>query len=357
MAVDTTSMPGERLYTPTLNKVASAAAHSGRAGLGAFFGADDEDDNDDDDADNKNTSTNKTNEPQSRQRDPHGATDDTKLTPASGVKRQRAGGKKKSAMEELKDELAQRQERRDQRGLSVKETLHEFAREDQRSRHSGDRAAAAGNGSHDDGDPNTTNVFVGHLHQHVREDVLFRLFRRYGPIGSLKIMWPRTGEEHARGYNSAFIAYSHREDAARALDDLMSLDLYGIDIKINWGKAVALIPGVEVQQRQFDALATNTLRTLRAKAAADGQPRGAEPIFVVPPLERSAQHIIDTAASFVAEHGASFERALAQREKTNAQYAFLRDGTTPDAQYYRWRVYSLLRGDSLRRWRTKPFQM
>jgi U2-associated protein SR140 len=59
----------------------------------------------------------------------------------------------------------------------------------------------------------------------------------------------------------------------------------------------------------------------------------------------------------VAEHGVSFERALAAREHDNPTYNFLRVPSLPDSQYYRWRVYSLARGDSLRRWRSEPFQV
>ncbi|KAK1372469.1 hypothetical protein POM88_028662 [Heracleum sosnowskyi] len=52
-------------------------------------------------------------------------------------------------------------------------------------------------GSFDDGDPQTTNLYVGNLvpQPEVNENFLLRTFGRFGPIASVKIMWPRTEEE------------------------------------------------------------------------------------------------------------------------------------------------------------------
>ena len=51
-----------------------------------------------------------------------------------------------------------------------------------------------GLGSHDDGDPTTTNLYLGNIAPDVDEALLMREFGRYGPLASVKIMWPRTGE-------------------------------------------------------------------------------------------------------------------------------------------------------------------
>ena len=53
-------------------------------------------------------------------------------------------------------------------------------------------------GSFDQGDPDTTNLYVGNLHPSVTEAVLCKVFGVYGPIASVKIMWPRSAEEKAR---------------------------------------------------------------------------------------------------------------------------------------------------------------
>ena len=142
---------------------------------------------------------------------------------------------------------------------------------------------------------------------------------------------------------------------------------------------------------QLHASACAALVGQQVTASAQGRAAQPEPIFVLPPLDPLQQARIDTVAVFVAEHGLAFERALAARELNNPAYAFLRASpiaghaaaqsalvssalsaatgassssssssppqlsssaavnATFESQYYRWRVYSLVRGDSLRR--------
>ena len=49
------------------------------------------------------------------------------------------------------------------------------------------------------------------------ENDLMNLFGRYGPLASVKVMWPRTDEERARNRNCGFVAYMNRKDAERAM--------------------------------------------------------------------------------------------------------------------------------------------
>jgi U2-associated protein SR140 len=51
----------------------------------------------------------------------------------------------------------------------------------------------------------------------VQEQVLMMEFGRFGPIGSVKVMWPRTDEEKARGRNCGFVSFMHRSFAEPAL--------------------------------------------------------------------------------------------------------------------------------------------
>lgn len=46
------------------------------------------------------------------------------------------------------------------------------------------------------------------------------IFGRFGPLASIKIMWPRSVEEIARGRNCGFVAYMSRRDGERALRHL-----------------------------------------------------------------------------------------------------------------------------------------
>jgi U2-associated protein SR140 len=41
----------------------------------------------------------------------------------------------------------------------------------------------------------------------VDEEVLKREFGRFGPIASVKIMWPRDEEQRRRARNSGFVAF------------------------------------------------------------------------------------------------------------------------------------------------------
>lgn len=78
-------------------------------------------------------------------------------------------------------------------------------------------------GSHDTGDPNTTNLYLGNLSPRLTEQQLLELFGKYGPLASIKIMWPRTEDEKARGRNCGFVAYMSRKDGERALHHLLGM--------------------------------------------------------------------------------------------------------------------------------------
>lgn len=68
-------------------------------------------------------------------------------------------------------------------------------------------AADDGMGSFDDGDPYTTNLYVGNLASTVDEEVLKQEFLRYGDIASIKVMWPRDDDQRRRGRNCGFVAF------------------------------------------------------------------------------------------------------------------------------------------------------
>lgn len=51
----------------------------------------------------------------------------------------------------------------------------------------------------------------------MNEEMLCKEFGKYGPLASVKIMWPRTDEERCRTSNRAFVAFMTRKDAEKAL--------------------------------------------------------------------------------------------------------------------------------------------
>ena len=93
-----------------------------------------------------------------------------------------------------------------------------------------------------DGTPleHDVNLFVGGIHPDVDEQTLCEEFGRFGPIASVKIIWPRTQEEHMRGRNTGFVAFMKRRDAEQAMRRLDGKELMGFTLRIGWGRPVPL---------------------------------------------------------------------------------------------------------------------
>jgi U2-associated protein SR140 len=49
------------------------------------------------------------------------------------------------------------------------------------------------------------------------EEYLCKTFGKFGPLASVKVMWPRTTDEKARGRNCGFVAFMTRPDAEKAM--------------------------------------------------------------------------------------------------------------------------------------------
>jgi ferredoxin-thioredoxin reductase catalytic subunit len=60
---------------------------------------------------------------------------------------------------------------------------------------------------------------------------------------------------------------------------------------------------------------------------------------------------------FVVREGPEFEAMLIDRERDNSHFAFLTDYCSDEHAYYRWKLFSILQGDSQYLWRTEPFRM
>lgn len=59
-----------------------------------------------------------------------------------------------------------------------------------------------------------------------------RTFGRFGPIASVKIMWPRTEEERRRQRNCGFVAFMNRADGQAAKDEMQGFSLLHLDAVI-----------------------------------------------------------------------------------------------------------------------------
>ncbi|KAF9222577.1 hypothetical protein BS17DRAFT_783065 [Gyrodon lividus] len=108
-------------------------------------------------------------------------------------------------------------------------------------------------GSKDRGDPETSNLFVANLPSNVTEQSLGQFFARHGPVGSVKIMWPRGDGTNGPGSEmtvsrrsrntglSGFVSFMKRKDAEVALRELDGFEWGGSILRVGWSKAVAMV--------------------------------------------------------------------------------------------------------------------
>jgi len=108
-------------------------------------------------------------------------------------------------------------------------------------------------GSHDVGDSETTNLYISNLPNGISEASLGNFFAKIGPVGAVKIMWPRGDEDTSIGAGitttrrskaglSGFVAYMKRKDAEIAVKELDGLDWGGSLLRVGWSKMVRIPP-------------------------------------------------------------------------------------------------------------------
>ncbi|KAK6638254.1 hypothetical protein RUM44_008683 [Polyplax serrata] len=235
-------------------------------------------------------------------------------------------------------------------------------------------------GSFDCGDPNTTNIYLGNLNPKITEQQLMELFGRYGPLASIKIMWPRTDEEKARGKNCGFVAFMNRKDGERAMRNLNGKDVMQYEMKLGWGKTVPIphhpiyIPPSFVELTlppPPSGLPFNAQPCRKDKHRVSRMVRGIEHISkedldkilynatvkVVIPTDRQLLMLINRMIEFVIREGPMFEAMIMNRELMNPMYRFLFENQSPAHIYYRWKLFSILQGDTQTKWNTDEFRM
>jgi len=286
--------------------------------------------------------------------------------------------KKKSVLESFKDEIKQMQIEREQRH-AVKRALKEAQEAPQRKTrfepikdvnvllpdiHSFPSLLADDllDTSFKD-DPKTTNLFLGNVNPTVDESKLCELFGKYGPLASVKIMWPRTDEEKARERNCAFVAYMTRKDADRALRHLQGRDYEGFEMKLGYGKCVPIPPqpiyvppkmklarmpppqsGLPFNAQPLDPLkkSTNGMPPHFINKTDFDNTLVNSKVIVVTPTDRNLLQLVHRMVEFVVREGPMFEAIIMNRESNNPMYRFLFDNKSPIHVYYRWRIYSTL---------------
>jgi len=285
--------------------------------------------------------------------------------------------KKKSNLELFKEELEKQQQERDIRrkikkgdlsGIS-EETLNALPSTFFKQKTGGDDFTYQYNsGSKDTGDGMTTNLFVSNLNPIMNEEQLCKVFGKYGPLASVKIMWPRTEEEKQKNRNCGFVAYMNRLDGERALADIEGKDVMDYEMKIGWGKSVP-IPPLPVyihpsqsnvmkppKQSGFPFNCQMPYKLRKQGIQFDGNLENTI-VKVVMPTERTILSLINRVVEFVVREGPMFEAMIMNREIQNPLFRFLFDNKSNEHIYYRWRVFSLLQGDNVNKWQTGCFRM
>jgi U2-associated protein SR140 len=208
-------------------------------------------------------------------------------------------------------------------------------------------------------DLTSTNLVLKPLAQEVDEHVLLAEFGRFGPIGSIKIIWPRHGEQHRPG-NTGFVAFMRRSDAERAMKEMGCIEFHGHMLSVCFGDPIDLpsIPLNDGLTMSRLANPASTRERLEDGPALKVVMRGIGPdIQVSLPDDARRRYIIDVTAVYVARDGAEFEDAIKDKEGCNPDFSFLFDEASSEHKYYKWRVWSLCNGDTLTSWRVEPFLM
>nr|XP_057943438.1 U2 snRNP-associated SURP motif-containing protein isoform X1 [Doryrhamphus excisus]XP_057943439.1 U2 snRNP-associated SURP motif-containing protein isoform X1 [Doryrhamphus excisus]XP_057943440.1 U2 snRNP-associated SURP motif-containing protein isoform X1 [Doryrhamphus excisus]XP_057943441.1 U2 snRNP-associated SURP motif-containing protein isoform X1 [Doryrhamphus excisus] len=222
--------------------------------------------------------------------------------------------------------------------------------------------------------PTTTNLYISCISPKMNEEILCKEFGKYGPLASVKIMWPRTDEERCRTSNRAFVAFMTRKDAERALAALDGKVIMGFEMKLGWGKPARIPP-----QPLYTPSGVRAAPPPQSGLPFNAQPRGrfrndfTKPLAmskvdlektlsearvkVVIPTERNVLVLIHRMIEFVVREGPMFEAVIMNKEKSNPDYRFLFDNKSQNHVYYRWKLFSILQGESLTKWRTSDFRM
>ncbi|KAJ2656928.1 hypothetical protein IW148_005415 [Coemansia sp. RSA 1199] len=191
----------------------------------------------------------------------------------------------------------------------------------------------------------TTNLHISGLHPSVNEHTLCVAFGRFGPLGSVKVMWPR---DTAAKSNCGFVSFMEREGAEQARREMDGSELCGLELRVVWAKHVALpsepgfVQGAEQTGHPFNARGTDST-VLEVRVAR--------------PTNKQTERLIHWTVEHVVRFGAAFECMLVQHTHSDERFGFLTQWASNDHVYYRWRMYSLLNHDTKQKWHSSMFVM
>ncbi|KAJ1836923.1 hypothetical protein LPJ70_006046, partial [Coemansia sp. RSA 2708] len=122
-------------------------------------------------------------------------------------------------------------------------------------------------------------------------------------------------------------------------------------LRISWGKPVPL-PSKPLYVLGEDEAPTGQPFNARS-GVADDVPE----VQVARPTNNRTLRLIHWTVEHVIRHGPRFECLLISRVHDDPRFRFLVDWQSADHAYYRWRMYSLLCGDTKDHWRQRMFMM
>ncbi|EFO26496.1 hypothetical protein LOAG_01982 [Loa loa] len=293
-----------------------------------------------------------------------------------------------SNLEAFKEELKSMQEEREQR-RHLRSQMEQMGMEKEAL----DRIAPLidnpylhGTGEYDN-DPNTTNIYLSNLSLEIKIEDLYNTFGTFGPLASAKILYPRE-EDRKREHLCGFIAFMIRKDTDRAIQGMQGKYIRGSEVRMSLAKPVSIPPqpiyvppallefampdpptglpfNAKPRKCDLDSLLKKCpLPRLGTSLPESGH--GLEEyqkmlrnavVRVVVPTERSLLVLIHRTIEFLVREGPLFEAMLMGRERHNPVYRFLFDNHHPAHVYYRWKLYSILQGETPQTWRLQKFRM
>ena len=174
---------------------------------------------------------------------------------------------------------------------------------------------------------------------------------------SVKIIPPKTDDDKRRNTSRnttyGFVTFTTHEEAELARSKCQGKDYFGCDLKVGWGKPFKLnnnIPSSSSIIKQFIGKQDDFQSTTQQETMSSS-------IIVTMPVDQDIVEIINATASFVLKYGIQFEKIIMEKESNNYKFSFLKENNSNEHNYYRWKLYSLLQGDSIDNWRSTPFQM
>ncbi|KAL1406050.1 hypothetical protein Q8F55_007733 [Vanrija albida] len=237
----------------------------------------------------------------------------------------------KRAMDSFLDEIKRNQEARDA-------TLGKSGNRDGSSVSALAAHGGTAYGGLSDSD-SSTNLFIVNLPTTLSEDSLGRLFAAIGPVGTVKIMWPR-GED-LRGHPATrrvkpgltgFVCYMGRSDAERAVREFDGYEWNGSVLRVSWSKPVP-IPRKALYDESYRSSEPfsrpgNAPESVGSKRRRSESPRpdsNEHQSFWLDQVDPKDLDFIKAVVERIKTHGSDFKDMLLERERNNPRFVFMFD--------------------------------